>query len=356
MTAWPEYDTVRRPGADGNKMQTNPLVGITDYIEPPADLEREGFPEAEFIFLRDWRGGPEAEAKWRSCDALLAWHFPISGDTLDLLDACRIVVRYGVGYDTIDVQGLHARDIPLCNTPDYGTEEVADTACAMILALQRKIVGYDRACRDYGEDWQRRLPGPLERTNRCTVGVVGVGRIGTALINRLRPFGYRIVGYDPYRPSGHEKAVGYVRVASLEELLTLADVVTLHCPLTDETRGMIDRHFFETMKPGSSFVNTARGGLLHSLDDLEAALRTGHLASAALDVLPSEPPESHPLLDVWKADEKWLSGRLIINPHVAWYSAAGWREMRTKAAQTARLYLAEGRLRNRIPPGGETWR
>jgi phosphoglycerate dehydrogenase-like enzyme len=332
-----------------------PLVGITDYIQPPAQFEAEGFPEAEFVFLRDWRRDASAAEDWRRCEALLTWHFPLKGPALELLERCRIVVRYGVAYETVDVPALAARGIPFCNTPDYGTEEVADTACAMVLSLQRKILGYDRAARTYGDTWQEGLLKPIRRANRCAVGIVGVGRIGTAVVNRLRPFGFRLLGYDPYKPSGHEKAVGYERTETLDELLREADIVTLHCPLTAETRGMVDARAMGLMKPGSSLVNCARGGVLSGLSDVEEALRSGRLGAAAFDVLPSEPPAEHPLLDAWRRDEAWLRGRLIINPHAAWYSEQGWYDMRYKAARTARMYLLEGRLRNCIPPEGERW-
>jgi D-3-phosphoglycerate dehydrogenase len=327
-------------------------VGITDYIRPPADIERQAFPEAEFRFLADWRGGERDAGIWRQVDALLVWHFPINHSTIELLERCRIVVRYGVGYDTVDVSALSERSIPLCNTPDYGTEEVADTACAMILAIQRKVWEYDRVCRSYRKGtWQENLLKPHERTSERTLGVIGVGRIGTAVVNRMKPFRFRIIGYDPYQPSGHEKAVGYERVDSQDELLRQSDIVTLHCPLSDETRGMVDAGFFKRMKKGASLVNTARGAILRSLDDLENALRSGRLACAAMDVLPFEPPKEHSLLEAWRNDERWLRGRLVINPHAAYYSGRGWYEMRYKASETARLYLMHKKLRNLIEPG-----
>lgn len=329
------------------------LVGITDHIRPPADIEQAAFPEASFRFLGDWRRDAAAADDWRRVDALLVWHWRLDGATVDLLDRCRIAVRYGVGYDLVDVDALARRNIPLCNTPDYGTEEVADAACGMILCLQRRLVPYDRACRHFTRGWQENLLTPQSRTRGRTLGIVGVGRIGTAVALRMKPFGYRIVGYDPYKPSGHEKAVGYERVDSLDELLAESDIVTLHCPLSDETRGMVGAAFLSKMKPGSALVNTARGGILADLDCLGEALRSGHLDSAAMDVLPEEPPSDHPLLDAWRRDEEWLRGRLIITPHVAYYSDAGWHEMRTKAAQTARLYLLHGRLRNHIRPDAD---
>jgi len=326
------------------------IVGITDHVVPPADIEQEAFPEAEFRFLPDWRRGDDARRAWQEADALLVWHWVVDAETVGLLDRCRIAIRYGVGYDLVDVGALAARDIAFCNTPDYGTEEVADAACGMILTLQRQLLAYDRACRHYDEGWQENLIHPQPRTSTRTVGVVGVGRIGTALVNRLKPFGYRILGYDPYQPSGQEKAVGYERTESLDDLLAEADIVTIHCPLTEETRGMIDAAFLGRMKPGSALVNTARGRILADLDCLQEALQSGHLAYAAMDVLPDEPPEDHPLLAAWREDAEWLRGRLLITPHVAYYSEEGWYEMRYKAARTARMYLVDGRLRNLVEP------
>ena len=327
------------------------VVGITDYIQPPADIEQKAFAEAQFRFLPDWREGNAQAEQWRRVDALLAWHLQINSRAAELLDRCKIVVRYGVGYDTVGVNALAKRGIPFCNTPDYGTEEVADTACAMVLGIVRKVWLYDRAAGGYAEGtWQENLLRPHERTNTLTVGIIGVGRIGTAVVNRLKPFGFRIVGYDPYQPSGQEKAVGYERLGRQDELLEQADIVTIHCPLTDETRGMIDDEFFGRMKKGSSLVNTARGGIIDGLECLQRALRSGRLACAGLDVLPDEPPKEHSLLREWRADEQWLRGRLIINPHAAYYSEQGWYEMRYKAAETARMFLEHGKLRNVIEP------
>jgi len=323
-------------------------IGITDHVEPPADIEQTAFPDAEFHFLEDWRLSEGAAAVWRKMNSILVWHWGVDEDTLGVLDSCKVVVRYGVGYDAIDLKALAARGIPLCNTPDYGTEEVCDTACAMILAIQRQLVAYDRMARTFAEGWQEHALPSQQRTNCQTLGVIGVGRIGTAVVNRMKAFGYRILGYDPYVPSGHEKAVGYERVWSQDELLAESDILTIHCPLSDETRGMIDDPFLAKMKPGASLVNTARGRIVASLDCVERALRSGRLAYAYLDVLPDEPPKPHPLLDAWRNDEDWLRGRLVINPHTAYYSQQGWYEMRYKAAETARMALVDGFLRNHI--------
>tara|TARA_B100001939_G_scaffold171417_1_gene147757 strand:- start:103 stop:603 length:501 start_codon:yes stop_codon:yes gene_type:complete len=164
----------------------------------------------------------------------------------------------------------------------------------------------------------------------------------------MKAFGPRILGYDPYQPSGHEKAVGYQRFQFLEEMLPLCDMISFHCPLSDETRGMINSDFCGQLKNGSILVNTARGGLLESFDVLEQALRENRIHAAGLDVLPQEPPGNHPLIEAWRNREDWLEGRLWITPHLAFFSNQAWYEMRYKAAETVKLFFEHGILRNQI--------
>lgn len=324
-------------------------IGITDYVTPPFDIEREALGEAaEFVFLNSEREADFDPEVLGTLDALLVWHAAIGKRTAEALQKCKIVVRYGVGYDSIDLAALAAKGIPFCNTPDYGTEEVADTAAGFILALQRKILSYDLACRGFASGWQEHVQPPLPRLSGLALGVVGVGRTGTALMQRMRPFGVRLLGYDPYQPSGHEKAIGYSRTRSLGALLQEADIVSIHCPLSAETQGMVDQAFISRMKPGSILVNTARGGLIKSLDPIFDAIVSGHLSGAGLDVLPEEPPTPGLLIDGWRANDPRLAGRVIINPHTAYFSDQAWREMRYKAAETAQMFIDEGVLRNRI--------
>lgn len=324
-------------------------IGITDYIPPPFDIEQDVFgSEAQLIGLDAYPAFQTDPAVLRSLDALLVWHAPITADVVRHLDHCRVVVRYGVGVDNVDIAALEARDIPFCNTPDYGTEEVADTAAALVLGLHRKIYHYDVANRRVQTGWQENTLSPLKRARDTVVGIIGVGRIGTSLALRLRAFGYQVIGYDPYQVSGHEKAIGYGRRHRLDALLKEADIVCLHCPLSDETRGLVDEAFIQAMKPGSILVNTSRGELLASLDVLEEALRSGHLYAAGLDVLPQEPPSHEPLIRAWRAQEDWLQGRLLINPHTAYFSDAAWPEMRFKTAETALMVLQGLPPRNRV--------
>lgn len=324
-------------------------IGITDYVQAPFEIEREALGEGwELVDLAIDKHEDFSKAELAELDALLVWHAAISPEVAERLNSCRMVVRYGVGYDLVDVAALERSNIIFCNTPDYGTEEVADTAAAMILQQVRRLPEYDYQCRHYASGWQEHTLQPLARTSQMTLGVIGVGRIGTALMRRMRNFGFRLLGFDPYLPSGHEKALGYERVEELEQLLALSDVVSIHCPATDETRGMVNSNFLAWMKPGAVLVNTARGAILDSLDPLEQALKSGHLRAAALDVLPDEPPTAHSLIAAWREEAPWLRGRLVITPHTAYYSEAAWREMRFKAAETVRLFFERGVVRNRI--------
>jgi D-3-phosphoglycerate dehydrogenase len=324
-------------------------VGITDFFQPPADIEQKAFPESEFLFLSDWRISEKNREEWQKVDAILIWHWEVDRSTVKQLHNCKIAVRYGVGYDNVNIKALAERNIPFCNNPGCATTEVADTTCAMILSLQRKIVAYDRDCRTYSDRWQKSLP-PVQRTSEQTLGLIGAGRIGRAVIDRMKPFGYRVLVYDPFWPKGQENNFGCKRVDSIAELLSESNIISFHCPLTTETRGMVNSEFFQQMKRGSSLVNTARGGIFADVDCLEEALRSGHLASVALDVLPDEPPKDHPLIQAWRKDVPWLSGRLIITPHIADYSERMWYEVHYKAAETVRLFLLNGELRNLIKP------
>jgi D-3-phosphoglycerate dehydrogenase len=322
-------------------------IGISDYVSHPFEIERSVFPSSW-----DVRAVEVCDsAALRHCDALMVWHALVDSKVVDGLGKCKIVVRYGAGYENVDVQALSRAGILFSNNPEYGVSEVADTAVGMILGWSRGLILYDSAARTLDATWQENICPHARRSSETTVGVIGVGRIGTATIRRLSTLGFRVLGYDPYLPHGAEDVIGFVRVHSLEEVLRSSDVVSLHCPETPMTKGMVDAHFLALMKRGSALVNTARGGLLQDLDVLERALREGHLSSALLDVLPQEPPESHSLIQAWRDREPWLSGRLFITPHTAYYSRVSWPTMRRLAAETVRMYLEEGIHRYAVTDG-----
>lgn len=267
-------------------------------------------------------------------DVLLVWHARITAYTAERLKKCRLVIRYGVGYDQVDGEALAARGIALANNPAYCTEEVADSAVAMLLGLSRNILRHNALARHYRGSWQEHAL-PSVRSRDRIVGLIGMGRIGTATALRLKAIGFRVIGYDPYQASGHEKAIGYERVDSLGELLAASDYVSVHCPLTPETEGMIDDGFLARMKPDAGLVSTARGKILASFDALHRHLLANEQFQAALDVLPQEPPPDHPLITAWREDAPWLAGRLTINPHNAFYSDASSRDMRYDVLKAA---------------------
>ncbi|MDS7596974.1 C-terminal binding protein [Agrobacterium tumefaciens] len=325
------------------------VVGITDHMIGIPDLEAEVLgPDVEIDFFASTDESTFTPERLARLDALLVWGARLGSVTIAHLNRCKGVVRYGVGYEKIDLDALDAANIPFANNPDYGTEEVADHALAMILSLHRRLWEHDARARGYTSGWQVHSLKPLSRSNKATVGVIGVGRIGTAVVNRLKPFGFHVLGYDPCQPPGYEKAVGYERVERLNEVLARSDIITLHCPANAETRGLLDAQGLASLKPGAIVVNTARGELIPDLDAVELALKSGQLAAIAIDTLLKEPPGNHSLLTAWRDREDWLAGRLVITPHNAFYSDHAAVEMRRNAATTVRILLNEGRLRNQI--------
>lgn len=322
------------------------IVGVTDHVLPPYTIEQEALgSEYRIVPLElDRQVADELE----SVDAMLVWHSLINREIVAKAKKCKIIVRYGVGYENLDLSACSDRHILCCNTPDYGTEEVADTAVAMILNLTRKISEYDFNARFFERGWQEHVIPSIKRSNTMVVGIIGVGRIGGAIINRLKPFGFELLGYDPYLPSGHEKSLGYQRVHALAELLAKSDIITMNCNQTSETKGMINHRFIDQMKPGAYLVNTARGPIIENLDVIEYGLQK--LSGIALDVLPSEPPDyNHSVINKWRdLNNRQICGRLIINPHSAFYSQQAWYEMRYKAAETIKLFFGQGIVRNRL--------
>lgn len=286
------------------------------------------------------------DAIWQSCDAIVGGP-DLPDAIIEKAVRCCINVRPAVGYDAVDIARWGRHGVPVCNTPDYGTQEVADHAIALLLALVRGTALHDRALRrDPQGNWRPHEQPLARRLSTCTLGIVGLGRIGTAVALRARAFDIDVVCHDPLQPSGIELAFGIRRVDSLAELARQSDIVSLHAPLSAATRNLIDAAFFAAAKPGMVLINTARGALV-DLVALEAAMRDGRVRAAGLDVLPEEPINLDvPLLRDWQANVPWLRERLLLTPHSAFYTPESARDMRAKAARTAARYLRDGRLEN----------
>jgi phosphoglycerate dehydrogenase-like enzyme len=325
-------------------------IVIPDAIFPgPPTIEQSVCPAGIEIDLR--RGSTPVDIPddvWRSCAAIVIWQvMDLRAETIGKLDNCQIIVRAGVGFDGIDLVAAAKKGIPVCNCPDYGTTDVADHAIALYLALVRGITFFQDALRaDAVKGWDWTAPPLIGRVRGNCFGIIGMGRIGTATARRARAFDMPVLFYDPYVPDGQELALGFERTRSLEDLLERADVVSLHAPLTDETRRMIDAAALARMRKNAILVNTARGGIV-DIDALYGALKSGRIAGAGLDVLPQEPPDpAHPLMRAYAANEPWLAGRFLLSPHAAFFSEAGMADLRRKPVQTVVAYLTEGKLRN----------
>jgi phosphoglycerate dehydrogenase-like enzyme len=189
------------------------------------------------------------------------------------------------------------------------------------------------------KQWRWEQTSTLRRLSGSTLGIIGLGRIGTAVAMRAKGLTMMVLFYDPYLREGIDKSLGIGRCYELKELLGASDVVSMHVPLTDETRDMANEAFFSAMKPGSLFINTARGKIM-DVRALYDALRSGHLAAAGLDVWPVEPPpENDPLIQAWRAGEPWIRDRFTLTPHAAFFCRDSWEELRTKAAQEVKRVL-----------------
>jgi len=266
----------------------------------------------------------------------------VRADDLPKFPRLRAVVRMGVGYDRVDRAACAARGIIVCNVPDYGTMEVAEHAVVTALALRRGLFLYhDTQRADPPAPWAFMPSSLVRRSEVQTFGIIGMGRIGTAAALRARAFGFRVVFFDPYKPNGHERGLGLARVRHLDDLLRQSDVLSLHCPLTPQTTGMLGMRELSLLPDHAVVVNTARGPMI-DLDALGALLKSGKIAGAGLDVLPVEPPvEPVPdLLRAYRAREAWLLGRLVITPHSAFHTPESYADIRRLSAETMAAALS----------------
>jgi D-3-phosphoglycerate dehydrogenase len=301
-------------------------VYVTDYISN-FDVERQVL------------SGRITENK-KDAQVLLVWHQKIDKEYLNQFPKLEGIVRYGVGFDVIDIDAVRERNLVFCNTPDYGTDEVSDTAIAMIMNIIRGVTRYDYYCRDYADEtWQENTLTDLRRTNSLTLGVIGAGRIGGSIIRKAKAIGLNTLFFDPYIKRGYEKMLATGRVDSLSDLVKVSDIISINTPLTKETISMVDSDFINGMKDGSVFINTSRGEIVSNLDIFIDPLKTGKISGIGLDVLPKEPPADCKLIQAWKRREAWISGRVIINPHTSYFSQESYKEMRIKAAMNAKRIL-----------------
>lgn len=330
-------------------MSKLPRVVVTDLIPEPLECERRVLHGHAEVVALDIRRQSELNGQLDDADAVMIYHYlRLGSEQIERLRNCKVIVRPGVGYDNIDIAAARRRGIPVCNVPDYGTEEVADSALAMAVSLARGTHFLNSRLRRGIGAWNVDQAAPIQRLRGRVFGIVGCGRIGAAAALRAKAFGFDVVIYDPPLRDGVEKSLGVRRVDSLEALLRQSHVVSLHCPLTSETRGMIGATELALMPQGGILVNTARGGVVDTAA-VVAALADGKLAGAGIDVLEQEPPpEDSPVLRAWRDPAHPAHDRLLLNPHSAYYCEQGSEEFRTKGALEVLRALQGRPLRNQV--------
>lgn len=313
-----------------------PLVIITDLDHPGvAEEEAALAPVGARLQVAQCRTEQDVLASCREADGLIVQYAPITAAVLAGLPRLRVVARYGVGVDTLDVAAATARGVVVANVPGFCTEEVASHALAFLLAWHRKVVRFDRAVK--AGQWDFALAGPTPRLRGQVLGIVGVGRIGSALARMAAPLGLTIWGHDPHRaefPPG-------VRRVPLDALAAGADYLSVSCPLTAETRHLINAAMLRRMKPTAFLINTARGPVVEE-EALVRALKEGWIAGAGLDVLEREPPASdNPLLGM---------ENVLLTPHAAFYSLGSLSEVKRRAAAAVAAVLRGERPESVVNP------
>jgi D-3-phosphoglycerate dehydrogenase len=311
------------------------VVVITDCDHDTIDPERSVLDGHDVELRRlQCRTPDEVAAQAGDADVLVNQYVPITAEVLDALPRCRLVVRYGVGVDNVDVEAAADRGVWVANVPDYGRDEVADHTLALALSVLRGVVVLDRSVHE--GTWDLEPARALRRLSTLTWGVVGCGAIGTAVAGRAAGLGMRVLGYDV---EGVRSGPPIERVP-LEDLLSGSDLVSLHAALTRDSRQLIGTDELARMRPSSYLVNTARGGLVDGAA-LLTALDEGALAGAALDVLETEPPD----------DLGWRLARhprVVATPHAAWYSEEAFLTLKTEVAREALRVLEGARPRSPV--------
>jgi len=268
---------------------------------------------------------------------------PVTAADLGRLPALRVIATPSVGFDHVDVAVASERGVWVCNVPDYCVDEMADHALALLLGLVRGVVELDRSVR--AGIWSHASAGELRRVSDVRVGVIGFGRIGRALATRARALGMEVWVHDPLVPDEQVAAAG-AQPAGLTDLLQACDAISLHAPLTPDTRGLIGSRELALLPAGAFVVNASRAGLVDT-DALLEALESGHLGGVALDVLDVEPPSAD--------SPAPAAARLVVNPHAGWYSERAVEEVNRRAAESIRAVLEDRTPENVVgvghPPG-----
>ena len=308
-----------------------PLVLITYAAHKEVNLEADILRAAgATVVATEATDTPEAEAAFPDADALMVSIQPISADLMDRMPRCKIICRVGTGMDAIDIPAATARGIWVTNVPDYSIDEVSSHAIAFVYALARNLFRHRDLSRT--GTWRYQTERPIRRMAGQTLGVLGLGRIGSASARKGLGIGLNVIAHDPHLPEERFTALG-VRRVDFDTLLRESDFLTLHVPLIPETRHIVDAAALAKMKPTAFLINTARGEVV-DIDALVDAVRTGTIAGAGIDVLPSEPPPpDHPILH---------EESILVTPHIGWASTEAGHDVKVRGAEdVARVLRGE---------------
>jgi len=301
---------------------TNPRIAVTDSVFPNLAPAMAIFSELDATVTLAEDSTPEAIIEVaRDADALMVTFAQITREIIGELKNCRAIGRFGIGVDNIDIDVATEAGIQVCYVPDYCLDEVSDHALALLMSLARKIT-YSNALVQSGR-WEGKAVAPLWRLRGKTLGLVGLGKIPQTLVPKAKALELHVVAYDPYISADVAAGID-VQLLSFDELLAVSDYISLHAPLTEETRNLFDADAFAKTKPEALLINTARGPMIDE-QALANALDAGRLSGAGLDVMPNEPPDAAcPLLN---------RDNVILTPHTAYYSEDALLDLQTKAAR-----------------------
>lgn len=301
-------------------------IVVSDCDHDSMAIETEVLKAAGLGFeLFQCKTEADAIAQLKGANIIINQYTPMTRKVIEALrPELGQIVRYGVGVNNVDLVAASDLGVQVCNVPDYSMSEVSDQALAMMLALARKVVQMNALTHGGAWDYQKSIP--VLRIAGSTIGVIGLGRIGRMFAKKAAALDAKIVGYDAYYKPNAADGSDYIEALSLDELLRTSDLISINCPLTDETRHLIDDAAFAKMKPTAYIVNASRGGIIDEAA-LARALEAKTIAGAALDVAEVEPlPANSPLR---KFDN------CLLTPHMAWYSEQAGRELKRKVAEEA---------------------
>ncbi|MBA9027406.1 MULTISPECIES: C-terminal binding protein [Bacillaceae] len=297
-------------------------VVVTDYEYITLQPEVDVFSKLDIEFVpAQCKTEEEVIEACKDADGILNQYAPITRKVIEQLENCKVIARYGVGYNTIDIDAATENGIVVSNVTDYSIDEVSDHAFALMMAMARKVVKLNKEVKD--GVWDFNLGKPVFRLRGRTLGLVGFGRIPQALAKKAQAFGIRVVAFDPFMSKQKASSLD-VELLELNDLCSQADFVSVHSPLLDSTLGMISDEQFNAMKKEAFIINTARGPVIDE-KALIRALQDGKIAGAGLDVTEFEPIQhDNPLLSM---------ENVVITPHIAWYSEESEVELKRKSAQ-----------------------